>query len=85
MREPELEPAPTPEPKPRAPSPEPAPEPEPELEPEPEPEPYQPSLPVARVATLLGFPGGAKEAGPWLRGLGGIIVRGGETGNEPPP
>ena len=44
---------------------------------------YQPSLPVARVATLLGFPGGAAEAGPWLRGLGGVIVRGGETGNEP--
>ena len=25
---------------------------------------YQPSLPVARVATLLGFAGGAAEAGP---------------------
>ena len=44
---------------------------------------YQPSLPVARVATLLGFAGGAAEAGPWLRGLGAVIVRGGETGNEP--
>ena len=30
---------------------------------------YQPSLPVARIATLLGFAGGAAEAGPWLRGL----------------
>ena len=44
---------------------------------------YHPSLPVARVASLLSFPGGAAEAGPWLRGLGGVIVRGGETGSEP--
>ena len=44
---------------------------------------YQPSLPVARVATLLGFAGGAAEAVPWLRGLGAVIVRGGETGSEP--
>ena len=38
---------------------------------------------MARVATLLSFPVGAGEAGPWLRGLGGVVVRGGETGNEP--
>eukprot|EP00908_Phaeocystis_cordata_P011752 Transcript_22704.p1 GENE.Transcript_22704~~Transcript_22704.p1 ORF type:complete len:301 (+),score=124.99 Transcript_22704:888-1790(+) len=43
---------------------------------------YQPSLPVRRVAGLLGFAGGAAEAEPWLRSVGGVVVRSG-GGDEP--
>ena len=37
---------------------------------------YQPSLPCARAAALLGF-ADAREAAPWLRSMGAVLVRGG--------